>query len=284
MRFEEAYESWNRGRLTQEEAASLLGVSERTFRRTLNRYEAEGMSGLLDKRLEAGSNRRAPVDEALALQAQYRSRYTGWNACHFHSGYQREGGNRSYTWVKTHLQAAGLMTRGKQKGRHRKKRERRPLPGMLIHQDGSRHEWLEGQWHDLIVTMDNATGERYDMRRVEEEGTVSSLSGMRQVIERHGLPCAFYSDRGSHYWTTPEAGGKVDKNNLTRFGRAMRHLGIEMIAACSPEARGRSERAFATIMIRGAIFGGGFCDIWWDGGGLGGTGRDGIAISLRVAQ
>jgi hypothetical protein len=186
------------------------------------------------------------VDEVLALQEQYRSRYQGWNARHFHSWYQREGGNRSTSWVKNHLQAVGLMERGQQKGVHRKKRERRPLPGMLIHQDGSSHEWLEGQWHDLIVTMDDATGEHYDMRIVEEEGTASSFLGMRQVIEAHGLPCAFYSDRGSHYWITPEAGGPVDKTNLTQFGRAMRHLGIEMIAAYSPEARGRSERAFAT--------------------------------------
>jgi transposase len=211
MRFEEVYESWNRGRLTQEEAANLLGVGERTFRRYLNRYEAEGESGLLDRRLEAGSNRSAPVDEVLALQDQYRSRYQGWNARHFHGGYKREGGSRSYRWVKSHLQAAGLMERSKRKGVHRKKRERRPLPGMLIHQDGSSHEWLEGQWPDLIVTMDDATGEHYDMRLVEEEGTVSSFLGMRQVIEAHGLPCAFYSDRGSHYWTPPEAGGQVDK-------------------------------------------------------------------------
>jgi transposase len=246
MRFEEAYESWNRGRLTQEEAASLLGVSERTFRRYLNRFEAEGESGLLDRRLEQGSNRSAPVDEVLALQEQYRSRYSGWNARHFHSGYQREGGRRSYSWVKTQLQSAGLMSQGKQKGAHRKKRERRPLPGLRIHQDGSRHEGLEGPWHDLIVTMDDATGEHYDLRLVEEEGTVSSFQGIQQVIETHGLPCAFYSDRGSYYGHTPEAGGKVDKTNPTQFGRAMKSLGIEMIVAYSPEARGRSERAFAT--------------------------------------
>jgi transposase len=246
MRFEEAYESWNKGRLTQEEAARLLGVSERSFRRYLNRYETEGEEGLLDRRLGRGSNRSAPVDEVLALQEQYRTHYQGWNARHFHSWYKREGGQRSYSWVKSHLQAAGLLAQSKRGGVHRKKRERRPLPGMLIHQDGSRHEWLQAQWHDLIVTMDDATGEHYDMRLVEEEGTASSFLGMRRVIESRGLPCAFYSDRGSHYWHTPEAGGQVDKKNPTQFGRAMKHLGIEMIAAYSPEARGRSERAFAT--------------------------------------
>jgi hypothetical protein len=186
------------------------------------------------------------VDEVLALQEQYRTHYQGWNARHFHSWYKRDGGQRSSTWVKTRLQEVGLLAQGQRKGTHRKKRERRPLPGMLIHQDGSRHEWLEGQWHDLIVTMDDATGEHYDMRLVEEEGTASSFLGMRSVIESRGLPCAFYSDRGSHYWHTPEAGGQVDKKNPTQFGRAMKRLGIEMIAAYSPEARGRSERAFAT--------------------------------------
>ncbi|GHT94568.1 hypothetical protein FACS1894116_08770 [Betaproteobacteria bacterium] len=103
MRFEEAYESWNSGRLSQEEAASLLGVSERSFRRYLHRFEGEGMSGLLDRRLEACSRRGAPVDEVLALQEQYRNRYQGWNARHFHSWYKREGGSRSDSWVKTHL-------------------------------------------------------------------------------------------------------------------------------------------------------------------------------------
>jgi hypothetical protein len=109
---------------------------------------------------------------------------------------------------------------------------------------------VEGQRWDLIVTMDDATNEHYDMRFVEEEGTVSSLRGIGEVIRQRGLPCAFYSDRGSHYWTTPEAGGKVDKEHLTQFGRALRQLGIEMIAAYSPEARGRSERAFATHQDR----------------------------------
>jgi len=250
MRFQEAYEGWNAGRLTQAEAARLLGMCERSFRRYLVRYEAEGEEGLLDRRLECAANRAAPVDEVMVMQDLYRQRHTGWNMRHFHTWYRRDGGTRSYSWVKKHLQAGGLVGKGKQKGVHRKKRERMPLPGMMIHQDGSKHEWIAGQLSDLIVTMDDATSWHYSMFLVEEEGTASSFRGTGDVIVRHGLFCTFYSDRGSHYWTTPEAGGKVDKENLTQFGRAMKQLGIEMIAAYSPEARGRSERAFATHQER----------------------------------
>lgn len=250
MRFEEAYERWNTGRLTQGEAAQLLGMSERNFRRYLVRFEADGLEGLIDRRLEQLSNRRAAVDEIVAMTDLYRNRHLGWNVKHFHSWYRQEGGSRSYSWVKKHLQAEGLVEKGKPKGVHRKKRERMALPGMLIHQDGSTHEWVPDQMWDLIVTMDDATSEHYDMRFVEEEGTISSFLGIRTVIQTKGLPCSFYSDRGSHYWTTLEAGGKVDKANPTQFGRALRQLGIEMIPAYSPEARGRSERAFATHQDR----------------------------------
>lgn len=250
MRFEEAYEGWNAGRLTQAEAAQLLGMSERNFRRYLVRFEADGLQGLIDRRLEQLSNRRAPVDEVVALTDLYCKRHRGWNVRHFHAWYRRDGGSRSYSWVKKQLQAAGLVEKGEKKGAHRKKRERMPLPGMMIHQDGSRHEWVPDQKWDLIVTMDDATSEHYDMRFVEEEGTSSSFLGIREVIRSQGLPCTFYSDRGSHYWTTPEAGGKVDKEHPTQFGRALRQLGIEMIPAYSPEARGRSERAFATHQDR----------------------------------
>jgi transposase len=246
MRFEEAYCGWQGGRLTQEEAARLLGVCERTFRRYIDRYEDEGLDGLIDKRLNQVSHRRAPVDEVMRLVDRYRSRHEGWNAKHFYAWYKRDGGVRSYTWVKNRLQEAKLVPKAAKRGAHRKRRERSPLPGMMVHQDGSTHEWVPGQHWDLIVTMDDATNEHYSMFFVDEEGTQSSFRGVREVIETRGLFSAFYSDRGSHYWTTPEAGGKVDKVHLTQFGRAMKHLGIDMIAAYSPEARGRSERAFAT--------------------------------------
>jgi len=250
MRFEEAYEKWNVGRLTQAEAAYLLGMCERSFRRYVVRYEAEGLEGLVDRRLEQVSQRRAPVDEVLAVTDRYQRQHVGWNVRHFHSWYRRDGGGRSYSWVKQRLQAAGLVAVGKAKGKHRRKRERKALPGMMLHQDGSRHEWVAGQQWDLIVTMDDATNEHYSMFLVAEEGTASSFRGVGEAIRAKGLFCSFYSDRGSHYWTTAEAGGKVDKANLTQFGRALQQLGIEMIAAYSPEARGRSERAFATHQER----------------------------------
>jgi hypothetical protein len=251
MRFEEAYEGWERGRLTQQEAAMLLGVCDRTFRRYLLRYEEQGMEGLIDQRLGQVSHRSAPVDEVVALTDLYNNRYRGFNAKHFYSWYRRiHSGTRSYTWVKKTLQAKGLMPKASRKGTHRKQRPRAPYIGMMLHQDGSTHEWVPGKQWDLIVTMDDATGEHYSMFFVDEEGTQSSFQGITEVIDTHGLFASLYTDRGSHYWHTPEAGGKVDKENLTQFGGAMRHLGIEMIPAYSPEARGRSERAFRTHQER----------------------------------
>ena len=250
MRFEEAYGGWEAGRLTQAEAASLLGVCERTFRRYLARYEASGLEGLIDRRLEQVSQRKAPVDEVLALTEKYRRRHEGWSAKHFYAWYRKDGGTRSYTWVKSRLQEEELVPKAKARGVHRKRRERAPWPGLRIHQDGSRHEWVPGQQWDLIVTMDDATNEHYSMFFVAEEGTRSSFQGVKDVIESRGLFSSFYSDRGSHYWHTPEAGGKVDKQNLTQFGQALQRLGIERIAAYSPEARGRSERMFRTHQER----------------------------------
>ena len=250
MRFEEILGVWNKRDITQEEAALMLGVSDRTFRRYIERYEEYGLEGLMDKRITQASNRRAPLDEVLELTNQYKSRYRGWNVAHFYSFYQKDGGLRSYNWVKKELQSARLVPKVKKKGVHRRRREPSPLPGMMIHQDGSTHEWVEGKYWDLIVTMDDATNEHYSMFFVEEEGTASSFRGVKDVIKKRGLFSSFYSDRGSHYWHTPEVGGKVDKQNPTQFGRGMRHLGIEMIAAYSPEARGRSERVFKTHQDR----------------------------------
>ena len=250
MRFEEAYYGWTQKRLTQGEAARLLGVCDRTFRRYINRYGENGLDGLVDLRLSQQSHRRAPVDEVIAVTERYRRYHRGWSVKHFYSWYRRDRGTRSYTWVKQRLQQAGLVKKAPGRGKHRKRRDRSALPGMMIHQDGSTHQWVSGSQWDLIVTMDDATNEHYSMFFVTQEGTASSFRGIKAVIESHGLFCSLYSDRGSHYWYTPKAGGKVDKHNPTQFGRALKHLGIQMIAAYSPQARGRSERAFQTHQQR----------------------------------
>lgn len=251
MRFEEAYEGWQQKRLTQSEAASILGVCERSFRRYIARYEAEGLDGLMDKRLHQVSHLCAPVDEVMKLTTLYGEYYRGWNVKHFYKFYrEKHAGQRSYSWVKNRLQQQGNVAKATLKGSHRKRRERSPLPGMMIHQDGSTHEWIANHRWDLIITLDDATSEHYSIFFVEEEGTLSSFQGVKETIEKNGLFCSFYSDRGSHYWTTPEVGGAVDKTHLTQFGRALQQLGIEMIPAYSPQARGRCERMFRTHQAR----------------------------------
>ncbi|MFQ5779750.1 MAG: helix-turn-helix domain-containing protein [Nitrospiria bacterium] len=178
MRFEETYMGWQKRRLTQEEAAQILGVSDRSFRRYIDRYKESGLEGLVDRRLSEDSHKKAPVDEVLRLEGLYKETYRGWNVRHFYGRYREDhGGQRSYTWVKKRLQDTGLVKKGKRKGAHRKRRERPPIPGMLIHQDGSRHEWVSGMQWDLIITMDDATSEIYSGFFVEEEGTLSSFRG-----------------------------------------------------------------------------------------------------------
>ena len=229
----------------------MLGVTERTFRRWSGRYDAEGADGLQDRRIGRASARAVPVDEALRMLTLYETRYTGWTVKHFHERWQTEhGGTRSYSWTKKTLQAAGQVVRAPRRGAHRKKRPRKPLPGMMLHQDGSTHEWIPGCQWDLIVTLDDATSTIYSAFFVEEEGTRSSLRGLQEVIETQGLFSSLYTDRGSHYWHTDEAGGKVDKIRLTQVHRALQQLGITLIPAYSPEARGRSERAFRTLQDR----------------------------------
>jgi transposase len=242
---------WESAELNQEEAAELLGVSERTFRRWRRRYDEEGEAGLLDRRLGKASGRRVPADRAEEVERLYRERYQGFTVKHFHEHLIKDHGfGWGYTWLKLHLQWAGVVPKAPRKGAHRRKRERRPLPGMMLHQDGSRHAWLEGQAAlDLIVTMDDATGAIYSGFLIEEEGTASTFRALKEVFSAHGLPMSLYTDRGSHYFRTAKA-GEIDRGCPTQVGRALAQLGVEHIGAFSPQARGRSERAFQTLQDR----------------------------------
>lgn len=253
MRFLEVYERCRARRLSHAEAAETLGVSERTFRRMRSRYEGEGPDGLADRRLGKPSPHRIGAAEVARVVRLYRERYADWTVKHFHERAQsRHGLSASYGWTKSVLQAAGLVRPAAKRSAHRKKRPRRPMVGMMLHQDGSRHLWLPAleRQIDLIVTMDDATSDIYSGFFVEEEGTASSFRGLAEVIDRHGLFCALYTDRGSHYFHTPKAGEGVHKTHLTQVGRALAQLGIRHIPAYSPEARGRSERMFGTLQDR----------------------------------
>ena len=252
MSFLNVLSRYEAAQLSQAEAAEILGVGERTFRRWRAHYEEDGEAGLLDRRLGKVSGKQVPDHRRSEVETLYRTRYSGFTAKHFHEKLvSHHNFSWGYTWTKKFLHSTGLLQKAKRRGAHRRKRPRRPLPGMMLHQDGSRHQWLGvGPALDLIVTMDDATSEILSAFLIEEEGTASSFRGLREVFDKHGLPLSFYTDRGSHYFYTPEAGGKVDRTNLTQVGRALEHLGIEHIAAYSPQARGRSERMFQTLQGR----------------------------------
>jgi len=252
IRFEHILDRYEASELNQIDAADMLGISERSFRRWCRRYEEEGAAGLADRRLNRPSGKKVPATVEEEIERLYRTRYQGFTARHFHdhlvSDHQFRWG---YTWTKLLLQSKGLIEKAPRRGAHRRKRPRRPLPGMMLHQDGSRHVWLAGlPAMDLIVSMDDASSEIYSAFLVAEEGTASTFRALSEVIGVRGLPLSLYTDRGSHYFLTPEAGGPVDRTRLTQVGRALDKLGIEHIAAYSPEARGRSERMFRTLQDR----------------------------------
>src|SRR5664280_2870819 len=248
MKVEEVLLRATAGKIMWWQAAEIIGISERQLRRWRKRYEACGYDGLLDRRRGVPSRKRVPKAQAEQVLDLYREQYFDLNVRHFHEKLREEHQiGLSYTWVKQALQGAGLVKRKSKRGVHRKRRERRPLPGMMLHIDGSKHQWFGDQrWHDLIVILDDATSEIYYAQLVEEESIRTVMAGLWEVIEVQGLFCALYSDRGSHFFVTPKAGGKVDKHRLTQVGRAMKELGVQMIAAYSPQARGRSERSFGT--------------------------------------
>ena len=235
-------------KLTWIEAAEIAGMSVRNMQRKRQGYIDYGYNGLADHRRGKLSYHRIPMATAEKVLALYQERYFDLNVRHFHEKLRQEHQIEiSYSWVKKALQGAGLVTKSKRRSPHRRRRERRSLPGMLLHIDGSRHRWFQDdRWYDLLVILDDATSEIYYAQLVEEESTRTVMGALREVIECRGLFCTLYSDRGSHFFVTVKAGEPVDKHRVTQVGRAMKELGVQMIAAYSPQARGRSERSFGT--------------------------------------
>jgi len=246
MKVQEVFMQAMAKKITWIQAAEIMGVTDRTMRRWKHRHEKHGY--VLDRRWGRASEKRVSVEIIEKVLGLYRDQYFDFSVRHFHEKLAAEHDIRlSYTWVKKALQASGLVAKTRNRRVHRKKRPRRPLPGMLLHIDGSHHQWFQDdRWYDLLVILDDATNEVYYAQLVEDECTRTVLAALRDVIQRHGLFCALYSDRASHFFITPKAQQRVDHRNLTQVGRAMKELGIEMIAAYSPQARGRGERNFRT--------------------------------------
>src|SRR5262249_15546584 len=215
-------------KITWWQAAEIIGISDRSMRRWRERYVEFGYDGRVDRRRGQPSPERGPLTTVEQVLGLYRDRYFDLNVRHFHEKLgEKHQIELSYTWVKAALQGAGLVKRGRKRGGHRKRRPRRPLPGMLLHIEGSRHRWFQDErGYDLMVILDDASSEIYYAQLVEEESSVTVLAALREVIERKGLFCALYSDRGSHFWLTPKAGRKVDPHRLTQVGRALRELGV----------------------------------------------------------
>lgn len=235
------------------EAAEIIGVSYRTMKRWKQKYQEHGYDGIVDRRMKRPGPKKVPLEEVNKTLTLYRETYMGFNITHFHEKLQDHGIRRGYTFVKNLLQTSGLVAKTLSRGKHRKKRPRRPVVGMTLHLDGSSHEWipnLPGRYFDLLALMDDANSDVYEMKLVREEDTLSCMEVLKNCIAKQGLFCSLYSDRASHFFYTPNAGKKISKGQLTQIGRALTELGINMIPSYSPQGRGRGERAFGTLQGR----------------------------------
>jgi transposase len=248
MKIKDVFQKAEHDRITWNEAAEILGVDPRTIRRWKHTIEEDGFQGLLDKRCARPSPKRASRVHRTRVLNLYKELYWQWNTKHFHEQLKKYQVPYGYTWTKRLLQEAGLVQKAQKRDKHRRRRPRKPLTGMMLHIDGSEHAWIPGlKGHqDLMVVMDDADNCCYYAKLVDEENTRESMLALQHVVKTKGLYCSVYSDRASHFFHTPHSGGKVDLGNLTQIGRAMHELGIEMIPGYSPEARGRGERLFGT--------------------------------------
>ena len=235
------------GQISWLAAAEILGISARSMSRWKWRLDHYGYEGLFDRRGHKPSPKRVPMETVERVLRLYRDKYADFSVRHFQEKLREvEGIGLSYTWVKTALQTAGLTRKRRKRGPHRQRRPRKPLPGMLLHLDGSPHRWLgDGRYYDLIVVLDDATNEVYWAELVEAESTRTMMRALREVIRARGLFCSLYTDRASHFTHTRRAGEAPERGH-TQIGRALEQLGIELILARSPQARGRSERNFRT--------------------------------------
>ena len=238
-------------KITWLEAAEIIGVCDRTMRRMRERYQEFGYDGLFDQRRRRRTTLRVPMETAERVLALYRDMYFDLSVWHFYEKLREEHTiELSYTWVKQALQGAGLVARRKKRGSHRRRRPRRPMPGMLLHIDGSKHRWFsDDRYYDLLVIRDDATSEIYYAQLVEEESTRTVMGALREVIETEGLFCVVQRSRQPFLYN-PQSRRESGPASADSGGPAMKELGVQMIPAYSPQARGRCERSFGTWQNR----------------------------------
>jgi transposase len=234
------------------DAAEILGISDRQMRRWKRRYELWGYDGLYDRRNKRPSPRRVPLEKVEKVLRLYRERYFDFNMSHFYDKLTKHHDiHLSYNWVRLALEGAGLVEKRNRRDPHRKRRARKPLVGMMMHMDGSPHDWFgDGSEYDMVTLSDDANNELYDIALVNEEDSHTCMEMIRNTVEKKGIFCSLYTDRASHFFLTKKAGEEVSKDNLTQIGRALQELGIQHIPSYSPQARGRSERLNQTLQGR----------------------------------
>ena len=241
------------GRITWLQAADICGLSARQLRRLRLRYEKLGLEGFRVGRAGKHQPRRIPAEVEAEVCRLRRKEYEDFTVQHFLEMLrEKHDFTYGYTWLLTMLQRNGLAERHTTPGSYRRKRERRPMTGMLLHLDASRHAWLgqsQPMW-DLNVLLDDADGRILHGLFVPEEGVRSTQLALRDVLVRHGRFCELYTDRGSHFCTTTKAEHGPDDVQNGTVSRALALLGIHHILARTPQARGRSERCFGTIQGR----------------------------------
>ena len=253
MKVCEVIEKAIRGEIRWLDAAAIVGVSDRQMRRWRKRFEVDGARGLQDRREGRQPGNRVSPEVATRVLELYRTRYEGFNVQHFWEQLPEHEVTVSYSWTKCLLHEAGYVRRHPKRGIYRRRRDRKPMVGMMLHLDGSKHRWFaspDGAMQDMLVLLDDASGEILDAECVPEESTVTSLALIKRVVERCGTFGSLYTDRASHFVTTPKAGEGPDRNKKTQIERILDELGIELICAFSPQARGRSERLWRTLQGR----------------------------------
>jgi transposase len=238
------------GQLSWAQGAEILGITARHMRRVRLAVEKHGMSAVMDQRGGRPRRKRISAGTVAMLIRLKRDIYTDFSVQHFYEHVREKHGVKvSYNWLRLMLQEAGVVAREPARGKYRRRRERRPMVGMLVHLDASTHQWIGGlPMQDLVVALDDADGRILYARFFPQEGTASTFAALEGVLRKYGRFCELYTDRGSHFHPTQSVG--VDDEQAGQVGQALRALGIGQILARSPQARGRSERAFGTIQGR----------------------------------